>query len=183
MTSSARASTIGGTVETERFGGFKIDHKLVLGRLLDRQVRGFCTMKNAIDICGRTSKLVDLVDSIGNETTVSGIKPKWIDRRQTIACGKVDNKMSSGHRMRRYNHPAPRQKGKLRNGGFDFLGVAHTEWDDLYLQHHRRSLSGLAETRRGRMFPDPERLPRVPPRVQFPSASAAICFPSQAQNW
>ena len=46
------------------------------------------------------SPLIDLVDSIGNEATVSGMKAKWIDRRQLMACRQVDNQISSGHGMR-----------------------------------------------------------------------------------
>ena len=38
ITSSARASSVGGTVEAERLGGFEIDDQLEFGRLLDRQV-------------------------------------------------------------------------------------------------------------------------------------------------
>jgi hypothetical protein len=36
MTSSARASSMGGTSMTERVRGLKVDDQLVLGRLLDR---------------------------------------------------------------------------------------------------------------------------------------------------
>ena len=39
ITSSARASSVGGTVEAERLGGGQADDEIELGRLLDRQVR------------------------------------------------------------------------------------------------------------------------------------------------
>ena len=38
ITSSARASSVGGTVEAERLGGLEVDDQLELGGLLDRQV-------------------------------------------------------------------------------------------------------------------------------------------------
>ena len=38
ITSSARASSVGGTVEAERLGGLEVDDQLELGRLLHRQV-------------------------------------------------------------------------------------------------------------------------------------------------
>ena len=38
ITSSARASSVGGTVEAERLGGLEVDHQLVLGWRLHRQV-------------------------------------------------------------------------------------------------------------------------------------------------
>ena len=59
MTSSARASSVGGTVEAERLGGFEIDHQFVLGRRLDRQVGGFLALEDAVDIAGRTPELVE----------------------------------------------------------------------------------------------------------------------------
>ena len=38
ITSSARASSVGGTVEAERLGGRQIDDEIELSRLLDRKV-------------------------------------------------------------------------------------------------------------------------------------------------
>src|SRR6516162_1497234 len=87
-------------VETQRLRGLKVDHQLVLGRLLYRQVRRLCTTKNAIDVSGRPSPLIDLVDSIGNEAALSGMKGKWIDRRQTMVCRQFDSQLSSGYGMR-----------------------------------------------------------------------------------
>ena len=52
ITSSARASSVGGTVEAERFGGLEIDDQLELGRLLHRQVGGLLALEDAIDIAG-----------------------------------------------------------------------------------------------------------------------------------
>ena len=39
ITSSARASRVGGTVEAEHPGGLEVDDKLEFGRLHDRQIR------------------------------------------------------------------------------------------------------------------------------------------------
>ena len=50
ITSSARASSVGGTVEAERLGGLEIDDQLVLGRRLHRQVGGLLALEDAIDI-------------------------------------------------------------------------------------------------------------------------------------
>ena len=47
ITSSARASSIGGTVEAERLGGLEVDHQLELGRLLHRQVGGLLALEDA----------------------------------------------------------------------------------------------------------------------------------------
>ena len=67
ITSSARASSVGGTVETERFGGLEVDDQLELRRLLDRQVGRLGTFENAIHEIGRASIQTENVHSIANE--------------------------------------------------------------------------------------------------------------------
>ena len=59
ITSSARASSVGGTVEAERLGGLEIDHQLVLGRRLHRQVGRLLALEDAIDVAGRAPVLVE----------------------------------------------------------------------------------------------------------------------------
>ena len=59
ITSSARASSVGGTVEAERLGGLEVDHQLVLGRRLHRQVGWLLALEDAIDIACRAPELVD----------------------------------------------------------------------------------------------------------------------------
>ena len=50
ITSSARASNCGGTVEAKCLGGFQIDDQFELGRLLDRQIGGLFALEDAIDV-------------------------------------------------------------------------------------------------------------------------------------
>ena len=50
ITSSALASSVGGTVEAERLGGLEIDDQLELGRLLDRQVGGLLALEDATGV-------------------------------------------------------------------------------------------------------------------------------------
>ena len=50
ITSSARASSDGGTVEAERLGGLEVDHQLELRGAVDRQVRGLGTLEDAAGI-------------------------------------------------------------------------------------------------------------------------------------
>ena len=50
ITSSARASSVGGTVEAERLGGLEVDDQLELGRLHDRQVGRLLALENAAGI-------------------------------------------------------------------------------------------------------------------------------------
>ena len=50
ITSSAGASSVGGTVEAEHPGGLGVDDQLELGRLHDRQVRGLGALEDATGI-------------------------------------------------------------------------------------------------------------------------------------
>ena len=71
ITSSARASSDGGTVEAERLRGLEIDHQLVLGRRLHRQVGGLLALEDAIDVACRLSVLIDSDRPIGDQATAS----------------------------------------------------------------------------------------------------------------
>ena len=53
ITSSARASKRRRHGEAERLGGLEIDHQLVLGRSLDRQIGRLLALEDAIDVSGR----------------------------------------------------------------------------------------------------------------------------------
>src|SRR5579864_7123364 len=55
--------------ETERLGGFAIDHKLEFGRLLNREITWICPFQDAINVLRRAPKNIDRVNSIGHQTT------------------------------------------------------------------------------------------------------------------
>ena len=46
--------------EAERFRGPEVDHQLVLGRRLHRQVGGLLALEDAADIAGRLPEVVDV---------------------------------------------------------------------------------------------------------------------------
>ena len=50
ITSSARASSVGGTVEAERLRGLEVDYQLEFGRRLHRQIGGLLALEDAIDV-------------------------------------------------------------------------------------------------------------------------------------
>jgi len=54
----------GREVEAERLGGLEIDHQLVLGRRLHRQVGRLLAFENAVDIAGRAPVRVDRIRTI-----------------------------------------------------------------------------------------------------------------------
>ena len=50
ITSSARASRVGGDIEAERLRGLEVDHELEFRRLQDRQIGGFGALENAANV-------------------------------------------------------------------------------------------------------------------------------------
>ena len=84
ITSSARASSDGGTVEAERLGGLEIDHQLVLGRRLHRQVGWLLALEDAIDVAGRAPVLVDEIRPIGDQA--AGGDEDSVRSRPRAAC-------------------------------------------------------------------------------------------------
>ena len=67
ITSSARASSVGGTVEAERLGGLEVDHQLVLGRRLHRQIGRLLALEDAIDVAGRAPVLSSVIRPVGDQ--------------------------------------------------------------------------------------------------------------------
>ena len=53
--------------EAERLGGLEIDHQLVFGRCLYRQVGRLLAFEDAIDVAGRAPVLVDKIRPIGDQ--------------------------------------------------------------------------------------------------------------------
>ena len=51
--------------EAEGFGGLEVDHRLELCRRLHRQVGGFFTSEDSIDVAGGTAELVERIRSVG----------------------------------------------------------------------------------------------------------------------
>ena len=54
-------------VEAERLGGLEIDHQLVLGRRLHRQVGRLLALEDAVDVAGRAPVLVDEIRPVGDQ--------------------------------------------------------------------------------------------------------------------
>jgi hypothetical protein len=53
--------------EAQRFCGLEVDHQLVLGRRLHRQMARLLALEDAIDVPGRTPELVDEIRPVGDQ--------------------------------------------------------------------------------------------------------------------
>ena len=72
--------------EAERFGGLEVDHQLVFGRRLHRQVGRLLALEDAIDVAGREAVLVDDIRPIGDQAAVGDELAAW-SRPRAICAG------------------------------------------------------------------------------------------------
>ena len=94
ITSSARASSVGGHVEAERLGGLEVDDQLVLGRRLHRQVGRLFAFQNAIDVAGRAPVLVDVISPIGDQAAGGDEEAFVVDRGQLVPGRQRDDQIA-----------------------------------------------------------------------------------------
>ena len=94
ITSSARASSVGGIVEAERLGGLEIDDQFVLGRRLHRQVGGLLALEDAIDIAGRAPVLIDDVRPVGDQAAAGDEVAFVVDRGQPVPGRQRDDQFA-----------------------------------------------------------------------------------------
>ena len=82
ITSSARASSVGGSSKPSALAVLRLMHQLELGRLLHRQVGGFCAFENAGRIDAKLAIGVGEADPIAHQPARDGIFAKLVDGGQ-----------------------------------------------------------------------------------------------------
>ena len=85
ITSSARASSVGGMVEAERLGGLEVDDQLDLGGLLDRQVGGLLALENAARIVAGPAVRVGIAAAVAHQAACSDELAILEDRRHRVS--------------------------------------------------------------------------------------------------
>ena len=101
ITSSARASSVGGTSRPSALAVFRLIAELELGRLLDRQVGRLGALQDLVDVVGGAPEQVRIIWSIGHQTARFDEVARVCDRRQQRDVGQgVDaNPMSVYERI------------------------------------------------------------------------------------
>ena len=75
-----------GVWKAERLGGLQVHDHLEFCRKLHREIARLFTAQDAIDIGGGATIQVYRVDSVGEQTAVSGKVRCRIDRRYVVSC-------------------------------------------------------------------------------------------------
>src|SRR5262249_54568008 len=113
----------------ERFGGLEIDHQLVLGRRLYRQIGRLLALQYAINILSRLTEKFDAIGSITHQPALSDKEPAGVDPGQLCA-GRPrgePNWMDGREPARGHDQPAVRNARKCRHGLLDLLSDAHVD--------------------------------------------------------
>ena len=142
ITSSARASSVGGTVKAERLRGREVDDELELGRLLDRQVGGLRSTQNLVDIVTGAPEQVREVYSIGHQTSRFDIFAMAVHRRYPRGKRQgVDANQVGDYERVSTNIECVRAAFERLEGGRDILRLPYFRCGDLEADRASRCLS------------------------------------------
>jgi hypothetical protein len=72
-------------LKAERLRSLQVDHQLVLGRRLHREVSGFLALEDAVDISRRAPMRVDRIGPVGDQASVGGVEPERLHCGQSVS--------------------------------------------------------------------------------------------------
>ncbi len=94
ITSSARASSDGGTSRPSALAVLRLSTSLVLGRRLHRQVGRLLALEDAVDVAGRAPVLVDVIRPIGDQAAGGDEGAFEVDRGQLVPGRQRDDQIA-----------------------------------------------------------------------------------------
>ena len=114
---------------TQCLRGLEIDHQLILGRRLHREIAGFFAFQNTVDVTGYVPNLVVEISPVRHQSAGGGKKAKGEDRRQFVPGGKRNDQilMKRGQRAGRHDEAAIRQACESRDGALHLGPVAYVD--------------------------------------------------------
>src|SRR5690349_6357803 len=114
--------------DSKRCSGLHVDGQIVFGRCLDRQVRGFLSLKDTIDVTRCAPVRLNGIWPIRHETAALNEIAKRIDRGQLLAGCQPDNvvSMHGGRGTPGHYQAAVRRSCELHDGYFNFADVANS---------------------------------------------------------
>ena len=137
ITSSARASSVGGTSRPSALGGLEVDHQLVLGRLHDRQVRRLGAFENSGRIHPDFAIGLRDAGSVAGKAARYGELANIADRGHRVASRESRHLTSQAAQGRIGGHHEPRKTARTqtREQHLDVAFVAGRQ--DLKVQPER----------------------------------------------
>ena len=144
ITSSARASSDGGTVRPSALAVLRlITSSYLVGACTGRSA-GLLALEDAIDVAGRAPVLVDEIRPIGDQAAAGDEEAVEVDRGQFVPGRQRDDQIAMNHRQRarRHDQTAIRGAREGRDGALDLARVAHVDRAHLHPERRRHGLDG-----------------------------------------
>src|SRR6185369_1317999 len=115
--------------EAKCLGRFEIDHQLVLGWLLHRQVGWLLSLEDTSDIRGAAPPQVGVVNSIGNQASARHKEAVGIHGRQFRTRSQTYDQFTVHSRkwVCENNHPAIGLAGKCADCAVDYVRLAYVQ--------------------------------------------------------
>ena len=161
ITSSARASKVGGTVSPSVLAVLRLIDQFVLSRGLHWQASGLFASENAIDVPSGQAVLLVFIRSVGSQAAAGDIIAVGINCRDFVTCGQVGNELRTvrAEAARGHNKPAIRLFRELRDTTFNLCRVSRPYDAQLYSDRchslYRRELTDPGGCRRSSQDRDP----------------------------
>src|SRR5262245_30961740 len=114
-------------VEPQRLSGLEIDHCLVFGRQLHRQVSGLLALENTVNVPSCPPILVEEIRTIGRQAASGDEVALVVDCGKLVPGSKCDNQIANRCRVRARGHDQASVGGacECRDGALDLGPFAH----------------------------------------------------------
>jgi hypothetical protein len=134
-------------LKADRLGSLQVDHQLVFGRRLHREIGGLLTLEDAIDISRRAAVLVEKIRPVGDQPAGGDHEASEIDRGQLVPARQRDDQVAMNCRLRtsRHDQAAIGRAGEGRDAALDLARVAHSDGGQLHAERRCHRLNGREE--------------------------------------
>jgi hypothetical protein len=134
----------------ESLGGFEIDHEFETHRLLDRQIGGFGSLEDSIDVVSHALVALALVASAGHQASAGDKFSPVGHRRQPMSCHQLRNpiKVRIVNRSRCHGQRGATGLRPLFERALELVGAAYLHGMKLQTQFSCRQLACLPLWRR-----------------------------------
>ena len=99
ITSSARASSKGGTSRPSALAVLRLMTSSIFGRRLHRQISRLLPFKDAIDVARGAPVHIDDIGAIGDQAAIGDEVASVVDRGQFVSRRKCDDQLAMNHRQ------------------------------------------------------------------------------------
>ena len=142
ITSSARASSVGGTSRPSALAVLRLITSSNLVGCLHRQVGRLLALEDTVDVAGGATELVDIVSPVGDQAADDDEGALEVDRGQLVLGRQPDDQgaMTNRRSARRHDQPAVGRAREGRDGAVNLGRLARADRVHLHPERWRPCL-------------------------------------------